>query len=53
MMHKPGTGLGGTQLAILNVLDSLIPKDQKKYNTEMKSSELIRCTLIVPVLRDQ
>ena len=33
----PSSGLSGIQFSILNVLESLIPKDQKKYNnTEMK-----------------
>ena len=35
--HAPSTGLSGTQFSILNVWESLIPKDQKKYNTEIKN----------------
>ena len=36
--HAPTTVLSGTQFSILNVLQSLIPKNQKKCNnTEMKS----------------
>ena len=39
--HTPSTGLSGIQFSILNVLESLIAKDQKKYNnTEMKSGRL-------------
>ena len=41
--HAPSTGLSGTQFSILNVLEALIPKDQKNNNnTEMKSGRL--CT---------
>ena len=37
-LMPPGTGLSSIQFSILNVLESLILKDQKKYNnTEMKS----------------
>ena len=28
--HAPNTGLSGTQFSILNVLESLMPKDQIK-----------------------
>ena len=42
--QAPSTGLSSIQLSILNVLESLIPKDQKnitKYNnTEMKQERL-------------
>ena len=42
---SPSTSLSGNQFSILNVLDSLIPKDQKKYNnTEMKSGWLFTAT---------
>ena len=40
--HATITGLSGTQFSILIVLESLIPKDQKKYNnTKMKSIHII------------
>ena len=39
--HAPYHLLSGTQFSILNALESLIPKDQKKYNNiEMKSGRL-------------
>ena len=31
----PSTGLSGIQFSILNVLESLIPNDQKKYNNTL------------------
>ena len=35
------TGLSGIQFSILNVLESMIPNDQKKYNnSDMKSGRL-------------
>ena len=40
-LTPPRTGLGCTQFSILNVLESFIPKDKKKYNNaEMKSGRL-------------
>ena len=40
-LTPPSTGLSDFQFSIPNVLESLIPKDQKKYNnTEMKSGRL-------------
>ena len=41
IFHAPSTGLSGIQFWTLNVLESMIPKDKKKYNTtEMKSGRL-------------
>ena len=41
--YAPSTGLSGIQFSILNVLESLIAKDQTKYNnTEMKSGDILR-----------
>ena len=38
--HAPSTGFSGTQFSILNVLESLIPKDKNKYyKTEMESGD--------------
>ena len=43
--YAPSTSLRGIQSSILNVLKSLNPKDQKKYNnTEMKSGRLFTTT---------
>ena len=40
-LTPPSTGLSGIQFTILNVLESLILKDQIKYNnTEMKVGQL-------------
>ena len=39
-LTPPSTGLGDIQFSMLNVLESLVSKDQKKYNTEMKSGRL-------------
>ena len=40
-LKPPSTGLRGIQFSILNVLESLISKDQKKYNnTEMRWGRL-------------
>ena len=33
-LTPPRTGLSGTQFTILNVLESLIPKDQEKYKSD-------------------
>ena len=49
--HAPSTGISDIQFSILNVLDSLIPIDQKKYNsTEMKSGYFFRPLLSTDVI---